>query len=1503
MKKQLPATCARRVLEVLCLASYLLGLLSIVTNGLELSVGGATLSIHSPGRPFILSIIFLVTRLWIDPRFRTRIREKTIRDRTAGGRQHPWTVTAGFLLLAAFLFFIFQARFTSDDYYYYDYLRSLFFDSDLSFLNERAIHHPSWIWITEGQLVQPTATGYVNNVFAAGASLLWLPFFLIGHGCAILIQVNGGKLFLDGYSASYLSLLTCGSIAYTFCGLILTYRMCRDLISEKWGFAAVLFIFFGSPLFYYTFHDPCFSHGMSFFTTALFINLWLRQRSRPDLWGAVLLGLAGGLMTLVRWQNLLFFTIPALDWLMLAGSELRDRRSMKKIVRATFHQLLCALFALIVFLPQMVIFKILSGSFFDPGSRVAHHLTSPKVLKVLFSPWHGLFSWSPVLLIAMVGVVALAFKKRRLGTPLLVALFLQVYINATVTDWWAGGGFGMRRMCATLPIFALGLTLLLKGFDFRRRRWVMICGCLAAVGWNCFLIIFHLSGRVFTTPEIHLAMFAPEFWPHYGQSILRIFRTAACSSPWAWSFLPLFVGVLIFPLRLISGEKRLTRSRTKTAITMVAVVGAALLTHHLWSAGHRDRTIEVLEIGDSEHFGKLIPFKIGSQAAYQGGYMEWRVTDEDPFHVFLRGTPSLPMVSIISHCESKTVLEKGRTLATVTILGTGGERIVFPLRRGFETDYSCAENSGLGGSLPAAALPVLQTNSEQCKQGAIRFGARFQLPAGLELGSFFFAGSANNADAALVLSGICFEDQMQGHTVGTMHYPATIHVPADHPTIQDGIDRAVPGDTVLVADGVYVGERNRNLDVRGKAISIVSEHGPASCIIDCQGQGRGFHFDSSEGRESQVQGFTIRGGNPDSGEGGGIYMLKASPTIKDCLIRGNHAETSGGGIFCSASSPLISGCRIEDNHAGTSGGGLLCSQSAPRISGTLFRNNSAESIGGAVFCLNSALPLIEDSRVEQNSAGEQGGGLGCTGRSAPILRNTLFLTNRAPRGGAAYGSRSSLSIISCTFSENRAGRGGALFFTSGSSLSIVSSILYGDTAEQGAEILIGGSGAANRLAISYSDLEGGRQAVALSPNDHLDWGPGMIDASPLFSRCSLGDHFLGQKSCGQLADSPCLNGGDPTGERIEGTTRSDLVLDHGLPDLGYHYPLRPRLVLSPGPGKNNPPLIQVLSPAGRSLGEFIARGGAQYGARVSCGDINGDFADEILVGAGAGPFCPPRVQGFRMDGSALAGVDFLAYSTRKQGVNVAAGDLDGDGAAEIITGPGPGSAFGPQVKVFHYGSDHRIRLLNGNGFSAFNYQGWGVNVAAGDLDGDGFAEIVTGCGPGPTHEPGVRGWNVDGDSVSAMPGLTFTAYDTREYGVVVCCGDLDGDGIDEIITAPGPNERLGSHIRGWKYDGSTVTPLPGFNFFAWRFPRFNCGATLHSGTDLDGDGRAELVVGTGPAPETESLVNIYSYIGTTVILRSSLGDFARGMTHGVNVAAGMENVIAGDERYVTSRGQ
>lgn len=204
------------------------------------------------------------------------------------------------------------------------------------------------------------------------------------------------------------------------------------------------------------------------------------------------------------------------------------------------------------------------------------------------------------------------------------------------------------------------------------------------------------------------------------------------------------------------------------------------------------------------------------------------------------------------------------------------------------------------------------------------------------------------------------------------------------------------------------------------------------------------------------------------------------------------------------------------------------------------------------------------------------------------------------------------------------------------------------------------------------------------------------------------------------------------------------------------------------PFKNYSPLVKILREDGSFVKSFNAYNEKFLGGvNIASGDLNGDGTNEIITGAGPGG--GPHVRIFKSDGTPVGG--FFAYdATLRNGVNVAVGDLDGDGKGEIITGPGKGSA--PEIKAFDLKGFLKERFL----IFAPDFFG-GVNVASGDTDGDGKDEIIAGQA-------------TDGSQIRIFGQYLvlkseFFAFSDFSGGVNVASGDLDGDGKAEIIVGAG----------------------------------------------------------------------------------------------------------------------
>ncbi len=164
-----------------------------------------------------------------------------------------------------------------------------------------------------------------------------------------------------------------------------------------------------------------------------------------------------------------------------------------------------------------------------------------------------------------------------------------------------------------------------------------------------------------------------------------------------------------------------------------------------------------------------------------------------------------------------------------------------------------------------------------------------------------------------------------------------LRVPSQYSTIQAGIDASSWGDTVLVADGTYTGAGNREIQCFGMRIVIMSENGPETCVIDCQGVGRAFNFIGREQRDTILKGFTITNGYVGSNRGGGILCANSSPSIVECILCYNRTTGTGlrgAGISVQRGTPLIQNCTFYQNRAdnGDNGwGGGICSDTSNMV--------------------------------------------------------------------------------------------------------------------------------------------------------------------------------------------------------------------------------------------------------------------------------------------------------------------------------------------------------------------------------------------------------------------------------------------------------------------------------------------------------------------------------------------------------------------------------------------
>jgi uncharacterized protein (TIGR03118 family) len=273
-----------------------------------------------------------------------------------------------------------------------------------------------------------------------------------------------------------------------------------------------------------------------------------------------------------------------------------------------------------------------------------------------------------------------------------------------------------------------------------------------------------------------------------------------------------------------------------------------------------------------------------------------------------------------------------------------------------------------------------------------------------------------------------------------------------------------------------------------------------------------------------------------------------------------------------------------------------------------------------------------------------------------------------------------------------------------------------------------------------------------------------------------------------------------------------------------------------------------------------------FGSLKAAGTQGHTHVEAVGADAGGGP----RVRVIDPSTGAVKS-DFFAFEPSfRGGVRVASGDVNGDGVDDVVAAAGAGGA--PRVVVFDGATGQQIRS-----FFAFEsgFTG-GVNVATGDVDGDGFADIVVGAGAGG----GSRVEVFSGKDGSMLQ--SFFAFDpSSRGGVTVAAADTDGDGLAEVIAGAGAgNSAVGVFDR-------TGQSVQSFSAFA---PSFTGGVTVAAG-DVDGDGLAEIVVGAGAGGGPA--VGVFD--AASGASRGSFFASAPGFTGGVRVAtttAGGQTVIA-----------
>ncbi|MHC4500099.1 MAG: hypothetical protein ACYS21_13405, partial [Planctomycetota bacterium] len=346
---------------------------------------------------------------------------------------------------------------------------------------------------------------------------------------------------------------------------------------------------------------------------------------------------------------------------------------------------------------------------------------------------------------------------------------------------------------------------------------------------------------------------------------------------------------------------------------------------------------------------------------------------------------------------------------------------------------------------------------------------------------------------------------------------------AEHPfdAIQEAVDNAVSTETIIVLPGTYTGAGNRNIDLKGKPVTVRSEDGPGTCIIDCQESGRGFYFHSGEGADSVLEGLTVTNGkaadqgggiycktgssptianctfsNSSAQWGGGMFNENSSPTLTDCDFVGNRVTASGGGIYNYASSPTLTDCSFISNEAkvindqfSSSAGGIHNYASDPALLRCTFTGNTAD-YGGGILNEESS-PKLTDCDFVENPADQSGGGM-FNRNSRPTADNCRFTGNSAGWGGGVYNYENSPRLTDCTFTLNSAYNYGGGVFNDDGKAALTDCTFTGNSAGESGGGLQNYKGSPTITGCTFSE-------------NSAQWGGGVrnYESNPTLANCTF----------------------------------------------------------------------------------------------------------------------------------------------------------------------------------------------------------------------------------------------------------------------------------------------------------------------------------------------------------------------------------------------------------------
>ncbi len=372
---------------------------------------------------------------------------------------------------------------TTDGAIYFSQLRSLVFDRDLDVARE---------FVVLGQPARP------SHFVPVGPTVVWAPLYLLVAVADTAARTIGlSRSPADpatlGLTLPYVRAALVSSFAIGAAGLVAVHALLRRDHTRIVAVFTTLLVFAATPLAWYMVYEAAMTHAASFGAVALLVLAAVRwlEHGGYSAGAARRLGALAAVAFLMRPQEAVFALVPAA----LAGATCAAwRPRLAVLLRLAGHAALGALPWLLLQAAHSALL-IRANDFQLFGQQGYLNPLHSRWIDTLFSSWHGLLSWSPAVYVAVLGTVALLWRRRTWAVLALGLLVVMAWVNGSTTDWAGGWSFGGRRFTSMLVMLAAGLALVIDT-ALRRPQVIAALVVATAIAWNYGLMVQYTAGMV-----------------------------------------------------------------------------------------------------------------------------------------------------------------------------------------------------------------------------------------------------------------------------------------------------------------------------------------------------------------------------------------------------------------------------------------------------------------------------------------------------------------------------------------------------------------------------------------------------------------------------------------------------------------------------------------------------------------------------------------------------------------------------------------------------------------------------------------------------------------------------------------------------------------------------------------------------------------------------------------------------------------------------------------------